>query len=60
MNQTGNLSVASAHCPCTGIALFHLINVVERRWWCPTTLVEGEKQKLMEQVSRTVAILIIC
>ena len=42
------------------IALSHLINVVDRRWWCPTTLVEDKKEKLIEQLSRTVAILIIC
>ena len=37
--------------------------MVERRW-CPATLVEDkgedEKEELMEQVSRMVAILIIC
>ena len=48
------------HCPLPVIALSHLINVVDRRWWCPTTLVEDKKEKLIEQVSRTVAILIIC
>ena len=53
VNQIGNLSVPV-------IALSHLINVVDRRWWCPTTLVEDKKEKLIEQVSRTVAILIIC
>ena len=45
------------------ISLFHLIDMVERRW-CPATLVEDEdedeKEELMEQVSRMVAILIIC
>ena len=54
------MPVASAHCPLPVIALSHLINVVDRRWWCPTTLVEDKKEKLIEQVSRTVAILIIC
>ena len=53
VNQIGNLSVPV-------IALSYLINVVDRRWWCPTTLVEDKKEKLIEQVSRTVAILIIC
>ena len=60
VNQIGNLPVASAHCRLPVIALSHLINVVDRRWWCPTTLVEDKKEKLIEQVSRTVAILIIC
>ena len=60
VNQIGNLPVAIAHCPLPVIALSHLINVVDRRWWCPTTLVEDKKEKLIEQVSRTVAILIIC
>ena len=45
------------------ISLFHLIDMVERRW-CPATLVEDkdedEKEELMEQVSRMVAILRIC
>ena len=45
------------------ISLFHLIDMVERRW-CPATLVEDkdedEKEELMEQVSRMVAIPIIC
>ena len=53
MNQIGNLPVAIAHCPLPVIALSHLINVVDRRWWCPTTLVEDKKEKLIEQVSRT-------
>ena len=60
VNQIGNLPVASAHCPLLGIALFHLTNVVDRRGWCPTTLVEDVKEKLMEHMSRTVAILLIC
>ena len=54
------MPVASAHCPLLGIALFHLTNVVDRREWCPTTLVEDVKEKLMEHMSRTVAILLIC
>ena len=52
--------LATGKCLCIGIALSHLINVVERRWWCLTTLVEDEEEKLMEQVSRTAAILFIC